>query len=123
MNEKKALQANPEKQLSMLSGLIHQLQLVWLLLKDSRVSMFVKSVIPLSFLYIVSPIDFVPDWFLGIGQLDDLSVVLLGLALFVKLCPPDLVDFYRKQLEYGPGPADDDDSDTVDTSYRIIDEE
>jgi len=122
MSEKKALQANPEKQLSMLSGLIHQLQLVWLLLKDSRVSMFVKSVIPLSFLYIVSPIDFVPDWFLGVGQLDDLSVVLLGLALFVKLCPPDLVDFYRKQLEYGPSPVDDD-SDTVDTSYRVIDEE
>jgi uncharacterized membrane protein YkvA (DUF1232 family) len=121
MSDKKALPANTEKQVSMMSRLINQLQLVWLLLKDSRVSNWVKSVVPLSFVYTISPIDFIPDVILGVGQLDDLGVILLGLALFVKLCPPDLVEFYRKQIEFGPDPNHD--GETVDATYRILDEE
>lgn len=121
MSEKKMLPGNADKHISMLSGLINQLQLVWLLLRDSRVSMLVKSVIPLSLIYTISPIDIIPDVLLGVGQLDDLTVILLGLALFVKLCPPDLVEFYRRQIEFGPNPNDD--GETVDATYRIIDEE
>lgn len=108
------------KQLNMLSGLLRQLKLVWALFQDNRVSLMTKSVLPLSLLYLVSPIDFVPDVFLGLGQLDDLGVIMLGLSLFVKLCPPELVEYYRHKLEFGDDTLD---SETIDTTYRVIDEE
>ena len=108
------------KQLNMLSGLLRQLKLVWVLFLDNRVSLMAKSVLPLSLLYLVSPVDFVPDVFLGLGQLDDLGVIMLGISLFVRLCPPDLVEYYRHKLEFGD---DTPDSETIDTTYRVIDEE
>lgn len=120
------LPVNTDKQLGMMTNIINQLRLVWLLLHDSRVSMWAKSVVPLSLLYTISPLDFIPDAILGLGQLDDLGVILLGLALFVKLSPQNVVEYYRKQIEYGS--AEDEtpvmnDDDTVDTTYRIIDDE
>ena len=119
------LPANTNKQIGVMENIIKQFQLVWLLLRDNRVSMWAKSVVPMSLIYTISPIDFIPDVILGLGQLDDLGVILLGLTLFVKLSPQDVVEFYRKQIEYGGSdelPSIDDD-DTVDTTYRVIDED
>ncbi|GAB4424721.1 MAG: hypothetical protein Kow0031_03890 [Anaerolineae bacterium] len=120
------LPANSDQQLGLMTNMINQLRLVWLLFTDNRVSMWAKSVLPMSLLYTISPVDFIPDVILGLGQLDDLGVILLGLALFVKLSPPEVVEFYRKQIEFGnveeETPAFDDD-DTVDTTYRVIDDE
>ena len=72
-------------------------------------------------LYLISPIDFVPDVLLGLGQLDDFGVILLGMTLFVKLCPPELVDYYAKQLEYGADFFND--NETIESSYRRIDKD
>lgn len=86
--------------------------------------MWVKSVVPLSFLYMISPVDFIPDVILGLGQLDDLGVILLGLALFVKLSPPELVEYYRQQIEYGDqSPVDALDEGSIDTTYKILDDD
>jgi uncharacterized membrane protein YkvA (DUF1232 family) len=79
--------------------------------------------LPRALLYLVSPVDFLPDFIVGLGQLDDLSVILLGMALFVKLSPPHLVEHYRRQLEYGSYEDYDDKDETVDTTYRVIGEE
>ena len=111
------------KNLSILTNLLQQLRLVWLLFRDNRVSLLAKLVLPLSLLYLVSPIDILPDFFIGLGQLDDLSVILLGMALFVKLCPTNLVEHYRNQLEYGSDWNYDDSNETVDTTYRVVGEE
>lgn len=110
-----------DKQVSMLEGLLKQLRLVWLLFKDKRVPAWTKSVVPLSFLYIISPIDFIPDVILGLGQLDDLGVVLLGMALFVKLAPPEVVEQHLMELDYGKDFYNDDEA--VDTTYRVVGEE
>ncbi len=122
MSNKPTVSKSSEKQVSVMTGLVNQLRLVWLLLRDGRVSNWAKSVVPLSLLYTISPIDFIPDVILGFGQLDDLGVILLGLALFVKLSPPELVEYYRKQIEFGSD-SDNDDEETVDTTYRVLDEE
>jgi len=111
------------KQLSLLEGFVKQLKLIWLLFRDGRVSNWVKMVIPLSLLYLISPIDFLPDVILGLGQLDDIGVILLGMALFVKLCPPEIVEQYLMQLEYGENFYRDDDDETVDTTYRVVGED
>jgi uncharacterized membrane protein YkvA (DUF1232 family) len=122
------LPANRDNHISFLAGVVNQLRLVWLLFKDDRVSMWAKSVIPLSLLYTISPVDFIPDVILGFGQLDDLGVILLGIALFLRLAPPDLVEYYRQFVEFGdvdPGGRlnDINDDETVDTSFQVLDED
>ena len=101
--------------------LIKRLRLVWLLFTDGRVPFWTKIVMPLSLLYLISPVDFVPGaLFPLLGGLDDLGVILLGMALFVKLAPQNIVQLYENQLEYGDLYGDDE---TVDATYRLIDED
>ena len=120
---RKSIFTDPGKNLSVLTNLFKQLRLVWLLFRDSRVPFLSKLVLPLSLLYLVSPIDILPDVIVGLGQLDDLGVLLLAMSLFVRLCPPRLVDHYRNQLEYGDQEGYDDKDETVDTTYRVVGEE
>ena len=120
---RKSVLNDPSKNLSVLTNLFKQLRLVWLLFRDGQVPFLTKLVLPLSLLYLVSPIDILPDFIVGLGQLDDLGVLLLAMSLFVRLCPPRLVDHYRNQLEYGDQERYDDKDETVDTTYRVVGEE
>jgi uncharacterized membrane protein YkvA (DUF1232 family) len=120
------LPAKQDNQVSLLAGVINQIRLVWLLFRDNRVSMWAKSVLPLSVIYTISPIDFIPDVILGFGQLDDLGIILLGMALFLRLAPPDLVEYYRQIIEFGdlePGDQMDDiEIETVDTTFQVLED-
>jgi len=107
------------KGLGFVAEMVKRLRLVWQLFWDGRVPMWTKLVLPASLLYLISPVDFVPDVLLGLGQLDDLGVILLGIALFIRLCPPEIVQAYLNQLEYG----DLDDDEVVDTTYSVMDED
>ena len=71
------------------------------LFKDPRVSLAPKLV-PLGVLgYLILPVDLLPDVLLGLGQLDDLVVLLLGLRLFLRLCPPEVVQEHVKTIAAG----------------------
>ena len=110
-----------EQGVAFAAELIKRLRLAWLLFRDGRVPFLTKLVLPLSLLYLISPIDFIPGaLFPIVGGLDDLGVILLGLALFVRLAPQEIVDSYENRLEYGDLYGDDE---TVDTTYRLIDED
>jgi len=52
-------------------------------------------------LYVISPLDFVPDFLPVLGQLDDLGVVLLALEGFTRLCPTEAVEFHRAAIAQG----------------------
>lgn len=68
-------------------GVRDQLRLGWRLLRDERVSSL-KYVLPaLLTVYVVSPVDPIPDFLLGIGQMDDLGVVIGGVLLLARLIP------------------------------------
>jgi uncharacterized membrane protein YkvA (DUF1232 family) len=73
-------------------------RLMW----DSRVPYSAKLVPILTILYILSPIDLVPDVALGLGQLDDLAVFLLGTQLFIAVSPKDIVERVRAEIEGRP---------------------
>lgn len=45
--------------------------------------------------YALSPIDLLPDFIPILGQLDELIVLPLGIALAVKLIPPELMAEHR----------------------------
>lgn len=45
----------------------------------------VKAILGLAILYLLSPFDLVPDWIVGFGLLDDLTVVSLLVAWAIKI--------------------------------------
>jgi uncharacterized membrane protein YkvA (DUF1232 family) len=66
-------------------------RLYWRLFRDGRVPILPKALVVLTLVYVVSPLDLVPDFVPVIGEMDDVVVVLAGLWLFVRLCPPEVV--------------------------------
>jgi uncharacterized membrane protein YkvA (DUF1232 family) len=75
-----------------------QVRLAWRLFWDQRVPVWTKLIPPIALGYVLVPIDLVPDVALGLGQLDDVAVVLLGLKLFIELSPPDVVREHLRAL-------------------------
>jgi uncharacterized membrane protein YkvA (DUF1232 family) len=71
-------------------------RLYWRLFRDSRVSILPKLLLVLTLLYLVWPFDVIPDYVPVVGEMDDVGLVLLGLWLFVRLCPPEVV---RQRVE------------------------
>ena len=45
----------------------------------------VKAILAFSILYLLSPFDLVPDWIVGFGFLDDLTVISLLVAWALKI--------------------------------------
>lgn len=78
---------------------LKNLQLVLRLARDPRVPAWIKVGIPLLVaIYFVSPIDLIPDFIIGPGQLDDLGVVLLGMNLMVRFSPGYVVDEHKRAM-------------------------
>ena len=75
-------------QCDILSELFKNARLTWRLLTDRRVPPMLKAIPVATLLYVLSPIDFLPDVALGLGQLDDIGIILLGLMLFIKIWSP-----------------------------------
>ncbi len=80
-------------------SIMQQVRLSWRLIRDPRVPVALKMLIPgLATLYAVSPIDILPDFLIGLGQLDDVGIILAALSLFVKLAPQAVVDEHRAAM-------------------------
>jgi len=62
---------------------------------DPRVPWYAKALALAAAAYAFSPIDLIPDFIPVIGQLDDILVVALGIALVVKLIPPEIMAEHR----------------------------
>jgi len=81
---------------------IERFRLGWRLLRDPRVPAMPKWLIPAgALIYLVSPIDLIPDFILGLGQLDDLSIVAVAVALItllVRWSPQEIVDEHAVSL-------------------------
>src|SRR5437868_128002 len=71
------------------------------LLREPTVPLLLKALPILAMVYVISPLDFVPDFLPVIGQLDDLGVFVLGLESFLKLCPASAVEFHRDAMVRG----------------------
>lgn len=105
---------------SVLFEIWRSMQLVWRLMLDSRVPLMPKLIVPLVALYVLSPLDLVPDVLLVVGQLDDLALLFFGTKMFINLCPPDVVMEHRRALGGGREATADD---YVDGSYRVVDDD
>lgn len=68
------------------------------LMKDRRVPLHAKLVMVGAVVYALSPLDFIPDFIPILGQLDDVAVLAAGLSLFIRLCPPEVVEEHEVEL-------------------------
>jgi len=76
-----------------------QLRLAWRLFVDRRVP-FGYKLLPLAIVaYIFSPVDFIPDVLVGLGQLDDLGLFLLGTQVFTLIIPRPIVDAILEEMD------------------------
>ncbi len=74
------------------------IRLVWALIRDGRVPVQQKLILVGIGAYLFFPIDLIPDFVPVLGQLDDLAVVLLGLDLFIRSAPPDIVEEHLAKI-------------------------
>jgi uncharacterized membrane protein YkvA (DUF1232 family) len=94
-------------------------RLAWRLLREPRVSPALKALPVLAVLYLLSPIDVLPDIVPGLGQLDDLGVLVLAVNAFVRLAPSAAALFHRdaiaRKAPYEPMAASDG---VIDAQFR-----
>jgi uncharacterized membrane protein YkvA (DUF1232 family) len=109
--------------------MIDQARLAWRLYRDPRVN-WLKNAIPLlALLYFLWPIDVLPDFLPGVGQLDDVGVVVACILLMVRalptIAPGWLVDEHLAAMGLRQRPADPPPASTpaavFDVPYRVRD--
>ena len=98
-------------------------RLVWRLTFDKRVSIFLRALVPIALLYVISPYDILRDRIPIIGRFDDLIILGLALLFLTKLAPPNVVDEYMDRVPESNRPEDKDPEKVVDGSSRLIDDE
>ena len=99
-------------------------RLVWRLTFDNRVSIFLRILVPLCLIYVISPIDLIKDRLpFGIGRFDDLIILGLALLFLTKLAPQNIVDEHMGRAPESNRPEDKDPNNVVDGSSRIVDDE
>jgi uncharacterized membrane protein YkvA (DUF1232 family) len=67
--------------------------------QDPRVPWYAKLLVAFVVAHTFSPIDLIPDFIPVFGYLDDLIITPLGLAIAIKLIPPDVMAEARIKAE------------------------
>jgi uncharacterized membrane protein YkvA (DUF1232 family) len=86
------------KDIGFFGDLWQQVRLVFYLLKDREVPIYLKILPIVGFLYILFPIDVIADVIPVLGQLDDLTILLIGAKVFIEMAPPQVVARYLAQM-------------------------
>jgi uncharacterized membrane protein YkvA (DUF1232 family) len=94
-----------------------QIRLIMKLIGDSRVPLWLKALPVFSIIYLVSPLDIV------IPLVDDAFILWIANTLFLELCPPDVVQEHRTELEKDAQPKNAarpeiDKNDVIDARYK-----
>ncbi len=107
----------------LLPKVIKFMVLVWRLTFDKRVSIFLRMLVPLAIVYVISPVDLLRDRVPIIGRFDDLIVFGLALLFLTKLASPAIVDEHMGVEPKSDRPEDKDPESVVDGTSRLIDDE
>lgn len=70
--------------LSAIRDIPHYIRLLWGLARDPRVAIVDKLLVVGAAVYIISPIDIIPDFIPFLGQVDDLYILMLALQRLVS---------------------------------------
>lgn len=104
------------------SKYLNLLKEAWMALKyvlDPAVPVSEKMWVIVSLLYLISPVDFIPDPIFGIGILDDLVVILLMLSFMAD----KLKKYAETKNVSNRAQRQTDDQDIIDVEYEVLDNE
>ncbi len=83
----------------MIRDFVLRVRLILRLIRDRRVSFWLKIIPVAGIIYLISPFDLIPDIvFPVIGELDDAAILWITNALFLELCPPQIVREHVRAL-------------------------
>jgi carbonic anhydrase len=99
------------------------LRLVMKLLLDRRVPLRLKMLFPAALAYVVLPFDLVPDFLIGLGQIDDLIAVVLAFVLFLGMAPREIVNEHRGRSPTDGAGGSPDRGKVIDGEYKVIDDD
>lgn len=102
MADKKQTTTDKLKDVGFLGELWQQVRLVFYLIKDRDVPIYLKALPFIGILYTLFPIDIITDVVPVLGQLDDLTVLLIGAKVFIEMAPPQVVARYLDQMRGQP---------------------
>jgi uncharacterized membrane protein YkvA (DUF1232 family) len=83
----------------MIRAIFEQIELTWRLLRDPRVPVLTKAIPVGALLYVLSPFDLIPDFILGLGQIDDVGLLLAAIRFFETAAPEDVVREHKDALK------------------------
>jgi uncharacterized membrane protein YkvA (DUF1232 family) len=110
--------SSSSNQLGFLGELWQQAKLVVQLILDPKVPIYLKALPFAALAYLIFPVDFLPDFIPGLGQLDDLTILLLGAKVFIELAPKDVVAQYIDRIK-----TLDEGNDLKSTSGDVLDKQ
>jgi uncharacterized membrane protein YkvA (DUF1232 family) len=82
---------NERTWLELATFLVDVARLLWAVARDQRVSWAAKAVAAGTVVYVVSPIDLVPDFIPGLGQLDDVFLIARALRFLANSAGYDIL--------------------------------
>jgi len=77
---------------------MQQIKLVYYLIRDRDVPIYLKVLPFLGVLYVLFPIDIITDVIPVLGQIDDLMILTIGAKVFIELAPAHVVAKYIDQM-------------------------
>lgn len=80
-----------------------QARLIYYLLRDPEVPFYLKFLPFTAVAYLLFPFDLVTDFAPFIGQLDDLTALLIGAKVFIELSPPEVVARHMEAIREQDG--------------------
>lgn len=111
-----------KKEIGFWREIVHQARLVYYLLRDPEVPFYLKLIPFIGVVYLFFPLDFVPDVLVGLGQLDDLTILLIGSKIFIEMAPPHIVAKHRHEIRIRDGYEDTneiEDAIVIDGNHQI----
>ena len=107
------------RHLLLATGIRGLARLVFALIRDRRVPLAAKLILPAAVVYVVLPFDFLPDIIPALGQLDDLVLVIVAIVVFFASVPRRVL-LEHLGIPSGGGGRD---GKVIDGDYRLDDDE
>ena len=105
-----------------LSLIMPALRLAWALFRDRRVGAVIKLLPIMAVIYVISPLDVLPDIIPVVGWVDDLIVAGGLLLLFFVLAPRGVVFEHLRKSKIKEEPPEEP-PDSIEGTFRYMDED
>lgn len=82
-----------------MNSFLQKFRYYFLILLDRQTPWYGKLILTVGLLYILVPVDFIPDTIPVFGWLDDLVIASFLVALALRLVPNEVMERVRRQID------------------------